>query len=179
MLAGTLGKSLGKKWWHMPGPSSIWWSKIIHLLEVGHDYWWKACWSWGRRWNGTCPSLTKRSSGGWPSWRRKRRRVQRPLPPQTFPRCPMCWSLLQKREPQSFWDGRRYCIHPNQWWPLGRSPNLQRPWGQRYNLVNPPWWYLLSLQSPHQGSTLHLSLPHHPRHWHLCDHPSHHVAFWV
>ena len=111
-----------EKWWCTLGPSSIGWSKIICLLEVGHDYWWKACWSWGRRWNGTCPSLTKRSSRGWPSPRRKRRRVQRPLQLQTSPRHPMCQSHLWKREPQHFWDGRRYYIHPNQWWLPGRSP---------------------------------------------------------
>ena len=39
LLVGTLGKSLGKKWWHMQQPSRIGWSKIIHLLEVSHDYW--------------------------------------------------------------------------------------------------------------------------------------------
>ena len=60
---------------------------------------------------------------GLPSPRKKRRRVQRPFPLQTSPKHPMCWSHPQKREPQSFWDGRRYYTHPNQWWLLGRSPN--------------------------------------------------------
>ena len=31
---GTFKRSPGKKWWHMPGPSSIGQSKTIHLLEV-------------------------------------------------------------------------------------------------------------------------------------------------
>ena len=61
---GTFKRSPGKKWWHMPGPSSIGQSKTICLLEVSHAYWREAFWSWGRRWNGTSPSLTKRSFGG-------------------------------------------------------------------------------------------------------------------
>ena len=48
----------------------------------------------------------------------------RALDVATMPQeCPTCHSLLWKREPQSFWDGRRCCIHPNQWWPPGISPN--------------------------------------------------------
>ena len=39
LLVGTLGKSLGRKWWHTLGPSNIGWSNIICLLEVSHDYW--------------------------------------------------------------------------------------------------------------------------------------------
>ena len=39
-------------------------------------------------------------------------------------------SALEERA-QSFWDGRKYYTHCNQWWPLGTSPNQPRPQGQR------------------------------------------------
>ena len=47
--AGTFERSQGKKWWHMPGPSSIGQSRTTHLLEVSPTYWKEVFWSWGRR----------------------------------------------------------------------------------------------------------------------------------
>ena len=47
----------------------------------------------------------KRSFRGWPSSKRKRRIVCRPLAPQMPLRHIVCLSLLQKREPQSSWMG--------------------------------------------------------------------------
>ena len=35
MHVGILEKSPEKKWWHMPGPSSIGWRKLICLLGGG------------------------------------------------------------------------------------------------------------------------------------------------
>ena len=36
-----------------------------------------------------------------------------------------------EKRAQSFWGGRKYYTHPNQWWLLGRSPNHPRPQGQK------------------------------------------------
>ena len=64
--------------------------------------------------------------GGWPFWRgKKRRRIQGPLLSPLYPRCPACQGLPWKRELQGFLDGRRCCIHPDQWWLLGISPTDQ------------------------------------------------------
>ena len=68
---------------------------------------------------------------GWPSPRKKRRRVQRPFLLQMSPKHHVCWSHPWKREPQKFWDRRRYYTHANKWWLPGRSPNQQRPQGQK------------------------------------------------
>ena len=61
--------------------------------------------------------------GGWLSPRRKRRIVHRPFVSQLYPRHTVRLSQCQKGEPQSSWDGRKCCTHPNEWWPPGTSPN--------------------------------------------------------
>ena len=138
LLVGALGKSLGRKQWHMLGPSNIGQNNIVCLLEVSHDYWQKAYWSWGRRWNDTSPSLMKGSFRGWHSLRRKRRIVHRPFVLQMSPRHTVHLSLLWKGEPQSSWDGRKCYTHPNQWWLLGRSPNWPGPQGWKWDQANSP-----------------------------------------
>ena len=51
--------------------------------------------------------------------------------PTDLPEAPPVCELVPENEPQSLWDGRRYCTHPGQWWPLGTSLDLPEPQGQR------------------------------------------------
>ena len=79
--------------------------------------WWKEAWPWYARPIKKC----------WPWWLPLRRRVWRPFPFQTYQRDPVHQSQLWRRDPESFWDGRKYYTHPNKWWLPGRSPNHPRP----------------------------------------------------
>ena len=69
----------------------------------------------------------RRSFGGWLSLKKKRKKICRPLALPTSPRHPVCLSQCWKEEPQSLWDGRRCCTHPNQWWLLEISLNQPGP----------------------------------------------------
>ena len=53
-------------------------------------------------------------------------RVQRPRL-LTSPGHPVHQSWPRRGEVQSSWGGKKFCILPNQWWLLGRSPNHPRP----------------------------------------------------
>ena len=66
---------------------------------------------------------------GWLCPRKKKRIVPRPLVPLTSPRHTACLSECWRGEPQSSWDGRRCCSHPNQWWLPGTSLNQPGPQG--------------------------------------------------
>ena len=63
-------------------------------------------------------------SRGWPSPRRKRRRVQRPFWPQMSPRHLACQSHLQKREPPKFL-GWEKVLHPSQ--PVAATGEIPQP----------------------------------------------------
>ena len=79
----------------------------------------------------------RRSLRGWLSLRKKRKKVHRPLALLTYPRPLACQSQCWKEEPQSLWDGRRCCTHPNQWWLLEIYLDQPGPQGQRWKQDRP------------------------------------------
>ena len=66
---------------------------------------------------------------GWLSPKKKRRKAHRPQPLPTSPRHTVCLSQCQRGEPQSLWDGKRCCTHPDQWWLPGISLDQSGPQG--------------------------------------------------
>ena len=49
------------------------------------------------------------------------------------PKAPCIPESTPERRGPKFWGGRKFYIHPDQWWPLGRSPNHPRPQGQKWD----------------------------------------------
>ena len=70
-----------------------------------------------------------------------------------------------KRRSLKFWGGKKFCIHTDQSWLLGRSPNHPRPQGQEWGQFSSPGLYQLSLQPLHQRLPPHQNPPHQYRHW--------------
>ena len=58
-----------------------------------------------------------------------------------IPRHPVYQSQPRRGETQSFWGRKKFCIHPNQLWLLGRSLNHPRPQGQEWGQFSSPGLY--------------------------------------
>ena len=85
-------------------------------------------------------------------------------PPANVPKTPCATDPAMERISPKFLGWEKFCIPPDQWWPLERSPNHPRPKVQELDQFSSPGLDQQSLQPLYQRLPLDPNPPHQYRH---------------